>query len=155
MSQKDITIPRKEITGKEITGLGEINALLGKGTTYEGKLMFDGRVRIDGHFRGEILSDGILVLGEGSEVHAAVRVGTLIVRGGSLRGDVHAAHLVELHAPSQMHGNIHTPQLFIDKGVVFEGRCTMEGTRIEPLYPLEKPQGLPSNISVDASPVAL
>ena len=37
---------------------GEITALLGRGTEFTGKLAFDGKVRIDGTFRGEIFSDG-------------------------------------------------------------------------------------------------
>ena len=32
----------------------EISALLGRGTRFEGKLSFEGRVRIDGAFTGEI-----------------------------------------------------------------------------------------------------
>ncbi len=118
---------------KDLTGLGEINALLGRGTSYEGKLTFEGRVRIDGAFKGEIFSDDVLILGEGANVEADVQVGTLIVRGGALRGAVRATQLVELHAPGKVYGNIHSPQLFIDKGVVFEGRCTMEGARVDPL----------------------
>ena len=37
---------------------GELNALLGRGTRFEGKLTFEGRVRIDGHFVGEVFSEG-------------------------------------------------------------------------------------------------
>lgn len=115
---------------KDLTGLGEINALLGRGTEYEGKLTFEGRVRIDGRFKGAIFSDDVLILGEGAVVEATVEVGTLIVRGGRLKGEVRASHLVEIHAPGQVQGDIETPQIFIDKGVVFEGKCTMpDGTQ--------------------------
>lgn len=110
---------------RDAAGAGEINALLGRGTEYEGKLVFEGRVRIDGRFRGRIVSDDVLILGEGAEVHADVQVGTLIMRGGELTGDVHAAKLVELHAASRVRGTIHTPQIFVDRGAVFEGRCEM------------------------------
>jgi cytoskeletal protein CcmA (bactofilin family) len=110
---------------KDLTGLGEINALLGRGTEYEGKLTFEGRVRIDGRFRGTIFSEDVLIVGEGAVVEGAVEVGTLIVRGGRLKGEVRASQLVEIHAPGQVQGDIETPQLFIDKGVVFEGKCTM------------------------------
>jgi cytoskeletal protein CcmA (bactofilin family) len=110
---------------KDLTGLGEINALLGRGTEYEGKLTFDGRVRIEGRFKGAIFSDDVLILGEGAVVEATVEVGTLIVRGGRLKGEVKASHLVEIHAPGQVQGDIETPQIFIDKGVVFDGKCTM------------------------------
>ena len=100
----------------------ELTALLGDGASFEGKLIFEGRVRIDGTFRGSISSDGTLVIGDGALVEADVSVGTLIVLGGTIRGDVRAQHGVELHAPSQIHGDITTPQLAIDRGVVFEGK---------------------------------
>ena len=35
----------------------ELNAFLGKGCAYEGKLTFEGRVRVDGSFKGEIFSN--------------------------------------------------------------------------------------------------
>lgn len=109
----------------DLTGIGEIQALLGTGSQFEGKLTFEGRVRVDGKFRGEIFSDDVLVLGEHAEIHAAIDVGTLIMRGGTLHGDVRASHLVELYSPARVYGNIEAPQLFLDKGVVFEGKCTM------------------------------
>lgn len=102
-----------------------IHALLGAGTRYEGKLFFDGRVRIDGDFEGEVLSEGLLVVGEGATVRGTVRVATLIVHGGEVEADVYASELVELHAPGVVRGDIHTPALFIEKGAVFEGSCTM------------------------------
>lgn len=124
-------MPAQDLT--DLSGIGEIQALLGRGTQYEGKLTFEGRVRIDGTFRGEIFSDGILILGDGADVEATVEVGTLIVRGGVLRGNVKASKLVEIHAPGQVHGDIDTPQLFIDKGVVFEGRCIMAEAEVHDL----------------------
>lgn len=118
---------------KDLTGFGELHALLGRGTEYEGKLAFEGRVRIDGRFQGQIFSEDVLILGDGAEVDATIEVGTLIVRGGTLRGAVIASQLVEIHAPAVVHADVHTPQIFIDKGVVFDGKCTMSDTRIDPL----------------------
>lgn len=110
---------------KDLTGLGEIHALLGRGTEFEGTLAFEGRVRVDGRFKGKVFSDGILILGDGAEVEAVVEVGTLIVRGGTLRGDVRARQLIEIHAEGAVYGDITAPQIDIDKGCVFEGKCTM------------------------------
>jgi cytoskeletal protein CcmA (bactofilin family) len=112
---------------KDLTGLGEINALLGRGTEFAGKLTFEGRVRLDGKFKGEIFSEDVLILGDGAEVHAEIEVGTLIVRGGTLHGNVRATLLVEIHSGGKVHGNIHAPQVYLDKGCVFEGQCTMTG----------------------------
>jgi cytoskeletal protein CcmA (bactofilin family) len=105
---------------------GEINTLLGKGSEFEGKLTFEGTVRIDGKLRGEIFSDDILVIGEGADVRAEIDVGTIIVEG-HVEGNIRAKRSVELHAPAHVKGNIATPSLFIDKGVIFQGQCEMEG----------------------------
>lgn len=105
---------------------GELNALLGRGTRFEGKLTFEGRVRIDGHFVGEVFSDGVLVVGEEAVLTVtALEVGTLIVRGGTIHGDITARAVVEVYAPSTVLGNISSPEVFIDKGVRFEGGVKM------------------------------
>ena len=109
----------------DLTGLGELTALLGAGMEFEGKLFFEGKVRIDGKLKGQIEGDGTLVLGDGAEVEAEVKVATLIIRGGTLKGSARASQLVEIHQPGRMYGDIHTPQVAIDKGVVFEGECFM------------------------------
>jgi cytoskeletal protein CcmA (bactofilin family) len=105
---------------------GEINTLLGPGSFFEGKLTFEGTVRIDGKLSGEIFSNDVLVIGEGAEVTAEIDVGVIIVEG-SVTGNIRAKRAVELHAPARMRGNLETPSLFIDKGVLFEGQCRMEG----------------------------
>jgi cytoskeletal protein CcmA (bactofilin family) len=104
----------------------EITALLGRGTEFEGKLQFEGRVRIDGVFRGEIKSDDTLVIGEGAEVHAEIDVATVIVRGGVVHGNIRAKTAIEVHAPGKIIGNLHSPSLFIDRGVEFQGSCRMD-----------------------------
>ncbi len=107
----------------------ELTALLGRGTRFEGKLHFEGRVRIDGTFRGEIRSDGTLIIGEGARVHADVFVGTLIVKGGTLAGLVQARQSIELHVPAQVTGHLTAPEIFMDRGVQFSGECTIAPAR--------------------------
>ena len=106
--------------------VGEINTLLGRGSEFEGKLTFEGTVRIDGKLSGEIFSDDVLVVGEGAEVHAQIDIGEIIVQG-TIVGNIKAKRSVEIHAPGKVKGDITTPSLQIDKGVIFEGRCYMEG----------------------------
>lgn len=117
---------------KDLTGLGEIQALLGRGTAFEGLLTFEGRVRIDGKLTGLVRSEGILILGDGAEVEADVEVGTLIVRGGVLRGNVTALQLIEIHAEGTVKGDIAAPTIDIDKGCVFEGQVKMVKPPEEP-----------------------
>ena len=106
--------------------VGEINTLLGKGSAFDGKLTFEGTVRIDGKLSGEVFSDDILIVGEGAEVNAEVEVGEIIIQG-TIVGNVKAKRSVEIHAPGRVKGDITTPSLQIDKGVAFEGRSFMDG----------------------------
>jgi cytoskeletal protein CcmA (bactofilin family) len=106
--------------------VGEINTLLGRGSEFEGKLTFEGTVRVDGRLSGEIFSDDVLVVGEGAEVHAEIDIGEIIVQG-TIVGNIRAKRAVEIHAPGKVKGDITTPSLQIDKGVIFEGRAYMEG----------------------------
>lgn len=103
----------------------DLNAFLGKGCEYDGKLTFEGSVRIDGKFAGEIFSNDILLVGEGAVVKAEIDVGTIIV-SGTVEGNITAKKMVELKAPAFVKGTITTPALTIEQGVVFEGSSKME-----------------------------
>jgi cytoskeletal protein CcmA (bactofilin family) len=120
---------------RDVTGMKELQALLGSGTEFEGKLTFEGRVRIDGKVKGQIFGKDVLILGPTAEVRADIDVGTLIVRGGAVWGAVKADRLVELYTPARIYGDIVTAQLYLDKGVTFEGRCTMPETGEERTAP--------------------
>jgi cytoskeletal protein CcmA (bactofilin family) len=103
----------------------ELTALLGRGTHFEGKLHFTGRVRIDGGFRGEIKSDDVLVIGDGAEVEGEIEVGTVIIKGGEVNANIRAENSIELYVPARVSGTLHSPEIFMDKGVQFSGTCTM------------------------------
>jgi len=106
--------------------VGEINTLLGRGATFEGKLTFEGTVRVDGKLKGEVFSDDILIVGEGATVEAEIDIGEIIIQG-TVVGNIRAKRGIEIHAPGRVKGDLHTPSLQIDKGVIFEGRSFMEG----------------------------
>jgi cytoskeletal protein CcmA (bactofilin family) len=118
-------LKREELTSTP-AATGDLNALLGRGSEFEGKLTFEGTVRIDGKFTGTIVTNDVLVVGEGAKVSAEISCGTVIVHG-EITGNVRAKNAVELHHPAKMRGNIETPSLMIEKGVIFEGQCKMEG----------------------------
>jgi len=110
----------------------EINALLGRGTHFEGNLFFEGRVRIDGSFKGQIRGEDVLVIGEGARVSGEILVATCIVTGGDVEADIRARDAIELYAPSKVTGALHAPAIFIDRGVQFDGTCKMAPLDDEP-----------------------
>ena len=105
--------------------VGEINTLLGRGATFEGKLTFEGTVRVDGKLKGEVFSDDVLIVGEGAYVEAEIDIGEIIIQG-TVVGNIRARRSIEVLAPGRVKGDLHTPSLQIDKGVIFEGRSFME-----------------------------
>ncbi|HWO08075.1 MAG TPA: polymer-forming cytoskeletal protein [Polyangiaceae bacterium] len=113
----------------------EITALLGRGTTFEGKLHFSGRVRIDGGFRGDILSDDVLIIGEGADVTGEIDVATVIIKGGNVNANIRAKNSIELYVPAHVSGTLHSPEVFMDKGVQFSGTCTMAPVESHPTPP--------------------
>lgn len=104
-----------------------VTTLLGKGSEFEGKLSFEGTVRVDGKLTGEVFTDDVLIVGEGAEVNAEVTVGAIVIQG-IVRGNITAKRSVEIHSPGRVKGNINTPSLFIEKGVFFDGHCQMDSS---------------------------
>lgn len=109
----------------ETAGAAQVTTLLGRGSEFEGKLSFEGTVRVDGKISGEIFTEDVLIIGEGAEVRAELNVGAVIIEG-SVQGNIHAKRSVEIHTPGRVRGNITTPSLFIEKGVMFDGTCMMD-----------------------------
>src|SRR4026209_1039928 len=99
----------------------EIPTLLGRGAAFEGKLTFEGTVRVDGRFKGEVFSDDVLVIGEGAVVESEIDIGEIIIQG-TVIGNIKAKRSIEILTPGRVKGDVHTTSLQIDKGVIFEGR---------------------------------
>ena len=102
----------------------EINAFLGTNTEFEGKLTFSGAVRIDGHFRGEIITEGTLIVGETAVIESNVHASHVFI-SGEIRGNILGDKRIEIHAPGKVCGNIQAPVVVIDQGVMFDGHCRM------------------------------
>jgi len=114
-SKKDLSVPA---TDSGITGV------IDQGCEFEGKLCFRGTVRIGGSFRGEIFTPDVLVIGEGASVQGDIDAGTVII-SGEVNGSIRAKHRVEIHRPAVFRGDILTPSLSVDEGVIFEGSSKM------------------------------
>jgi cytoskeletal protein CcmA (bactofilin family) len=115
MKKKEI---RREVEEKEI------NAFLGRDTEFTGKMVFNGAVRLDGKFSGEIFTGGNLIVGDSAVIDADIDVDNAVI-SGRVNGDIKAKSKVELNPPGKVFGNIETPVLVIKEGVVFEGNCHM------------------------------
>lgn len=114
---------KKIMTQVAEPGGGEaIDTILGPGTHFKGVLSFEGSVRIDGKFDGEIAAGSLLVVGEGAVIKANIRVNRAVI-AGNVQGDIDANESVEVQPTGRIGGDIQTPELQLARGVTLEGRC--------------------------------
>src|SRR5205807_5313907 len=86
--------------------------LLGRGAKFEGKLTFQGTVRIDATFIGSIVTNDVLVVGEAARIDAEITCGTIVVHG-EVNGNIKAKTAVEIHHSARVRGDLETPSLVI------------------------------------------
>ncbi|CAI2719721.1 bactofilin family protein [Nitrospina watsonii] len=114
----------------------DIKAYMGEETHFKGTLSFTGTVRMDGQLEGEVQTQDTLIVGEKGIVKADISAGTVICKG-KIYGTIKATQRVEIHANSEMVGNIDTPSVFIEVGATFDGNCKM-GASEKKIVPLVK-----------------
>jgi cytoskeletal protein CcmA (bactofilin family) len=103
-----------------------IKAYLGSDALFKGTLIFEGTVRIDGQFEGQVDTNDTLVIGETGNLKADVKVGILVCKG-QLTGAVVASKKIEMHPASKIKGDIQTPALSMGLGAVVDGHLNMTG----------------------------
>lgn len=107
---------KKEISENKITGFFD------KDTIIKGDLSFKGSFRIDGHFKGKIDSDSLLIIGEKGKVEADVNIGCIIING-EIKGNIQAKDKVEINSLGRVIGTIITPKLVVEEGAYLEVNC--------------------------------
>ena len=101
-----------------------IKAFLGDETEFKGLLTFDGTVRIDGKFEGEIITNDNLIVGEPAHIRAEISVGTAMVQG-KVEGNIAASKKLHITSKGTVIGNVSSPTLHMEDGAVLEGAVTM------------------------------
>ena len=101
-----------------------VNTVLSDSTSFSGVMKFKTSLKINGQFKGEIISDGFLIIGEGAAVKANIKAESVII-AGEVKGNVEAKERLELLSTGKLYGNIKTKKLKMADGVIFEGKCEM------------------------------
>ena len=112
----------------------EVRAFLGKGAEFTGKLMFNGSVRIDGDFKGDIFGSGTLVIGEGAEVEADIHVDSVLV-SGEVRGQIDVKKMLKTLFDGQGAGQCEHPPLFHRGGGLLRGHLPHDPQRSRGPFP--------------------
>jgi cytoskeletal protein CcmA (bactofilin family) len=118
---------KKEFDENKITGFFD------KDTEIKGDLRFKGSFRIDGHFKGTINSDSMLIIGESGKVDADIKIGYIMI-DGEVKGNIQASDRVEIHSNGRVIGTITSPKLSVEEGAFLEANC-QTSDKIPPTIP--------------------
>lgn len=98
---------------------------IGEGVTFKGELTFDKLLRIDGHFEGDLLSEGKLIIGPRGVVKSNVQMREAVIEG-ILEGNITVTDRIELRDSATVMGNIKARYISVDEGVTIIGHVSVK-----------------------------
>ncbi len=104
---------------------GKVSGFIDKDTEIIGDIRFNDSFRIDGKFKGKILSGNTLIIGENGDVEADIEVRSVSING-KVKGSINTKDRVEIFSKGRVTGKIIAPKLIIEEGAFFQGTSQME-----------------------------
>jgi len=98
------------------------NSTIGENSYFSGRFFINGSLKIDGKFEGKSLQADQLYIGATGRVKTNITATSVIVEG-IIIGNITARNRVMLLPTARILGDISTPELIIQNGVILEGRC--------------------------------
>lgn len=100
------------------------NCVIGEGSVFEGKFFVNGSIHIKGKFQGEIKTEDQLFVGETGKVKTDILAKRVTI-AGTIIGNITATEEVNLKQSGKILGNIKTPKLNVEQGVISHGEVTI------------------------------
>jgi cytoskeletal protein CcmA (bactofilin family) len=104
----------------------DFDTILSPDIDFIGTLTFEKPFLIRGKVSGEINASGVLVIDEDAVINANIHALRVLIRG-QVKGDVTAVEKVEVAVTGKLSGNVTSPEIYMETGCIFNGRCTMIG----------------------------
>ncbi len=108
----------------------DINSTIGEESFFEGRFAVKGSLKIDGRFEGETLLVDQLQIGAKAKIKTDISATSVVVEG-LVMGNIAASRRILLLSTARVLGDLKTPELIIQDGVVLEGRCTISHFKID------------------------
>ncbi|MGL4388750.1 MAG: bactofilin family protein [Brevinema sp.] len=105
------------------------NSLIGEGAVFEGKFTVAGSFRIDGQFEGELTVEDHLFISPVGRLKTDTVYTKTITVAGIFIGNIEASEEVQLLSTGRVLGNIKSPKLVMEPGVVVQGQIDITGSQ--------------------------
>jgi cytoskeletal protein CcmA (bactofilin family) len=113
----------KRSSGATTNSDNGINRIV-EGTTVEGTIQSESNLRIDGEFKGELITKGRLVVGPKGVVKGTINCMCCDVEG-VLEGEVTVLELLAMKSSATVHGDLYYGQLSVEAGAKALGTFRM------------------------------
>jgi cytoskeletal protein CcmA (bactofilin family) len=100
------------------------NCVIGEGSIFDGKFYVNGSILIEGKFQGDIRTEDQLIVGPSGKVKTDIQARRVTI-AGTLIGNISASEEVSLLHTGKVLGNICTPKLIVEPGVITDGKITI------------------------------
>ncbi len=129
-------------TRKDFADFADPNTIIGRGVAVEGTLKTSGDIQINGEFKGKLITEGDVVVGEHAMVVADINAQNVYV-AGEVIGNINAIEKLEILETGKAAGNVSSSSLVIESGGILKGTSTMYDTEnekpgIAPTYEVEE-----------------
>ncbi len=105
----------------EPTSTGASKNVLANDVEIKGTIKFENELIVDGKVEGEIISEGVLVIGKNAEVRGEIKTKSVTVHG-TVFGNITVGEKAELKASSQLTGDLKATRIIIEEGATFIGK---------------------------------
>ena len=102
----------------------ELTGVLEPAVEFEGTLAFHGCFHVNGSVKGSVVTPDMLIVGESGRIKGDIKAGVVIIYG-KVEATIEAKHRVEIRKPAVFRGEMSTPSLKVEDGVIFEGTNKM------------------------------
>lgn len=131
-------------TRADFADFNNLDTIIGRGVRVEGTLQTAGDIQINGEFKGKLLTEADVVVGEHAVVDADIN-GQNVYVAGEVRGDINAFEKIEILETGKVDGNVAASALSIESGGILKGTSTMheveaQRPETEPTYEVEEAQ---------------
>ncbi|HEY9593620.1 MAG TPA: polymer-forming cytoskeletal protein [Spirochaetia bacterium] len=106
------------------------NCIIGEGSIFDGRFYVNGSILIEGKFQGDIRTDDQLIVGATGRVKTDIQARRVTV-AGTLIGNISATEEVLLLHTGKVLGNIVTPKITVEPGVITEGKVTITAGQVD------------------------
>lgn len=116
--------------------LEQPDMVIGEGVSVSGEVCFEKTLRVDGEFKGELLSDGRLIVGPQGRVNCHINLSSAVIEG-QVTGNITVTGSLELLGNAKIFGDISASSLVVAPGVTLIGQVCVK----QDIRPLETDDG--------------